>query len=193
MAHGAAGYALVIYLVIALGLVAVLGLGVWLTAGGARPTRPPAPAAPPAAPDAVRSVLEALLAPALDRDAVPLRWVDPRPAMRCGPNSEVRVNHQALLAGARVPDTPFELEWQMDGCRPFGEHGPRFDGRVRLTVFKEDRGFSAMVQPSASGLRVTSAESAIACVQPGAAWLPKTVKLDGPVAPALAGALLPCR
>jgi hypothetical protein len=186
------GYALVVYLVIALGLVALLGLGVWLTASLVRPPRPPVPAALPAAPDAVRSILDALLVPALDRDAVPLRWVDPRPALRCGPNTEVRVNRQVLLAGALVPDTPFELDWQADGCRPFGERGPRFDGRVRLTVFREDWGFSAMIQPSASGLRVTSAQSSITCVRPGAAWLPRSARLDEP-APARAGASLSCQ
>lgn len=192
-ARGAPDYRLAACLVTAVGLVAVFGLGMTLTAGGARPTRPPVAAASPAAPEAVRSILDALLVPALDRDAVPLRWVDPRPALHCGPNTEVRVNRQALPPGALVPETPFELEWLMDGCRPFGAHGPRFDGRVKLTVFGEDWGFSAMVQPSASGLRVSSADSAITCVEPGAAWLSKTVKLDEPGAPADAGASLSCR
>ena len=82
----------------------------------------------------------------------------------------MRVNREPLLAGALVPDTPFELEWQADGCRPFGAHGSRFDGRVKLTVFREDWGFSAMVEPS--GLRVALSENKTILIQPGAASMP---------------------
>jgi hypothetical protein len=147
-----------------------------LTAGGARPSQPPLAVAPPAALDPSRFILNALLAPALDGDAVPLRWVDPRPASRCGPDTSVRVNREPLLAGALVPDRPFELEWQSDGCRPFGLLGPRFDGRVKLTVFREDWGFSAMVEPS--GLRVASAEAETVLFRPGAASMPQSGSTD---------------
>jgi hypothetical protein len=160
----------------ALGLAAALGLIMMLTAGTASPGEPPIAAPPPAAWDPSRFMLNALLVPALDGDAVPLRWVDPRPASLCGPDTAVRVNGEPLRAGALVPDAPFELEWQADGCRPFGAHGPRFVGRVKLTVFREDWGFSAMVEPS--GLRVTSPENATTLIQRGAASLPQSGNAD---------------
>jgi hypothetical protein len=172
----APGYGLAACLVTAIGVVATFGLGMALTTGSARPNRPPGAAAPPAPLDATRFILNALLMPALDGDAVPLRWVDPRPVLHCGPNTAVRVNRGPLVVGDRVPDMPFELEWLADGCRPFGTHGPRFDGRVKLTVFREDWGFSAMVEPLP--LRITSAGNVTTCSEPGAAWVPQTVNLD---------------
>lgn len=80
----------------------VLGLSIMQTAGSAQPSRPPIAAAPRAALDPSRFILNALLVPALDGDAVPLRWVDPRPALRCGPDTTMRVNREPLLAGAFV-------------------------------------------------------------------------------------------
>jgi len=97
--------------------------------------------------DPSRFIVNALLVPAVDVDAVPLRWVDPRPAMGCGPGSSVLVDGRPIRRGELVPDVPFELEWHADGCRPFGAQGPRFDGPAKLTVFREDWGFSAMVEP----------------------------------------------
>ena len=173
-----------------LGFAVAVGLGSVLTAGSSRPTPPAVATAPSAASDAVPFILDALLMRAIDGDAVPLRWVDPRPLLRCGPNTAVLVNRGPLAPGARVPDLPFEVEWLTDGCRPYGAHGPRFDGRVKLTVFREDWGFSAMVEPS--GLRITSAKKAITCIHPGAAWLPRTVNTDETYAPSVAGASLPC-
>jgi hypothetical protein len=168
----------VVCVVTALGLAAALGLSIMATAGGARPSRSPIAAAPRSALVPSRFILNALLVPALDGDPVPLRWVDPRPASRCGPNTTVQVNRAPLLAGALVPDTPFELDWQMDGCRPFGAHGPRFDGRVRLTVFREDWGFSAVVEPS--GLRVASTEDETILIGRGTASLPQCIEADDP-------------
>ena len=178
-ARGTIGHARVVCLVIALGLATVVGLSIMLMAGSAHPSRPPIAAAPPGAFDPSRFILNALLVPALDADAVPLRWVDPRPRLRCGPDTTVRVNHEPLLAGALVPDRPFELEWQADGCRPFGVQGPRFYGRVKLTVFREDWGFSAMVEPS--GLRVISARNEITLIRRGAATLPQRFEADEPL------------
>lgn len=163
----------------ALGLAAALGLSIMRTAGSAQPGQPPIAAAPPAAKnpsDPSRFILNALLVPALDSDALPLRWVDPRGAALCGPDTAVRVNREPLRAGALVPDMPFELEWRTDGCRPFGAHGPRFDGAVKLTVFREDWGFSAMVEPS--DLRVALAENETVLIQPGAASMPQCVEVD---------------
>jgi hypothetical protein len=158
-------------LMITLGFGAVL-VSIVLTAASARPSQPPVAAAPRAALDPSRFILNALLVPALDGDAVPLRWVDPRRASLCGPDTLVRVNREPLRAGALVPDMPFELEWRTDGCRPFGAHGPRFDGGVRLTVFREDWGFSAMVEPA--GLRVALSENETILIRPGAASMPQS-------------------
>lgn len=177
LARGTLGDTLGACFVTALWLGATLWLCIMLTAIGARPDRSPIAATPPRATfDPSRFILNALLVPALDADALPLRWADPRPASHCGPDTTVYVNHEPLLAGALVPDAPFEIEWQTDGCRPFGAHGPRFEGRVRLTVFREDWGFSALVQPS--GLRVTSVENETTLIQGGAASLPQFVEDD---------------
>jgi hypothetical protein len=170
------GYTPIACLVTAL-LAAAAGLGSVLTPGIAQLSRSPLAApAPRVSFDPSRFILNALLVPALDADAVPLRWVDPRPALRCGPDTTVRVNREPLLAGASVPDTPFELEWHTDGCRPFGARGPRFDGWVRLTVFREDWGFSAIVEPSV--LRVASMDAEITVVERGSASTPQLVEAD---------------
>jgi hypothetical protein len=176
--RGAIGNARAVFLVAALGLVAAVWLSITPTPGAVRPSRPPIAAVSPAALDPSRFILNALLVPALDGDAVPLRWVDPRPALRCGPDAMVRVNGAPLVAGALVPDAPFEVEWQADGCRPFGARGPRFEGRVQLTVFREDWGFSAMVKPAR--LRVTFAGNKSMLIQPGAASLPQCVETEEP-------------
>jgi len=126
------------YVIAALGFSAVIAIG----KGGAAD-------ASDIWPDASRLLLKALLLPALEFEAMPpLHWVDPRPALGCGADSEVRVNGAPLVAGARVPDPPFTLEWQSDGCHPFGQGGPRFDGRVQLTVARESSGLSVAVEPS---------------------------------------------
>jgi hypothetical protein len=154
----------------ALGLAAAIGLGAMVSATAARPVQPPVAARARAGFDPSRFILNALLAPALDAEALPLRWVDPRPTMQCRPETWVRVNGRTLRAGELVPDAPFELEWWADGCRPFGAAGPRFDGGVKLTVFREDWGFSAMVEPR--GLRVASADGETE-IQRGAATMPQ--------------------
>jgi hypothetical protein len=165
---------------------ALLGIGITLVAC----SRPPSPsplavAVPPAASQSARFILNALLAPTLDSDALPLRWIDPRPASLCGPATTVRVNRAPLVVGALVPDTPFELDWHSDGCRPFGANGPRFDGSVRLTVFREDWGFSAIVEPVR--LRVASAADVVTLTQRSAATLPQSVDPAEPVEVAVVG------
>jgi hypothetical protein len=99
--------------------------------------------------DPARFLLNAFLVPALEQDAVPLRWFDPRAKLHCGPNTTVRVNGQPLVAGAAVPIQPFEVAWQVHDCRPFGFDGPRFNGGVKLTVYREEWGFSAGIVPAA--------------------------------------------
>ncbi|HKA45743.1 MAG TPA: hypothetical protein VKF40_27385 [Burkholderiales bacterium] len=163
---------------VGLAFAAAVGLAIYLTADPARSSRLPVAAAAPAATDSSRFILNAFLVPALDIDVQPLRWVDPQSASLCGPNTTVRVNGEPLLAGALVPNAPFELEWQADECRPFGAGGPRFDGAVKLTVFREDWGFSAIVEPS--GLRVTSVKNS-ALIQPGAASLHTDAEADNTV------------
>ena len=173
------GYTPVVWLVTALVLASAAALCTVLTPEIAQLSRVPiATPAPPVAFDPSRFILNALLVPALDVDAVPLRWVDPRRAMHCGPDTTVRVNREPLHAGASVPNTPFELEWHTDGCRPFGAHGPRYDGSVRLTVFREDWGFSAIVEPS--GLYVASTDTETTVIVRGTASTPQFVDADDP-------------
>lgn len=127
----------------ALGLAAAIGLGALMSNTFERRSAPLAPAGFDPSP----FMLNAFLVPALDPDAVPLRWVDPRPALQCERQTAVRVNGERLTPGALVPDAPFELEWLAQGCKPFGSAGPRFDGGVTFTVYREDWGFSASVRP----------------------------------------------
>ncbi|MES2958629.1 MAG: hypothetical protein V4792_10595 [Pseudomonadota bacterium] len=165
-------------LVAATAVVAVLAATVMLaTASDSRP--PPTASAAQAALDPARFMLNALIVPALDSDAVPLRWVDPRSASLCGPATTVHLNRKPLVAGSVVPATSFELEWHADGCRPFGVSGPRLDGRVRLTVFREDGALSAIVEPA--GLRIRHAGRDTTWTRRSAGWLPID---DGPGAPA---------
>ena len=177
----------------ALGLAAALGVIFILNAAKARPDRPPVAAARPSGFDPSRFILNALLVPALDSEALPFRWADPRPPLGCGSNAVVRVNRKPLRVGALVPDAPFELDWRTDGCRPFGASGPRFDGRVKLTVFREDWGFSAMVEPH--DLRVAFAEGETTWIQPGSAWMAQCVGAERRTGQMSMGANqpLPCR
>ena len=73
------------------------------------------------------------------------------------------MNHHALAAGQLLPQGAFELDWHADGCHPAGADDARIDGWVKLTVFREDWGFSAIVEPS--GLRVASGGYEHALVQ----------------------------
>jgi hypothetical protein len=162
----------------ALGLAAAIGLGAMISATFARPVKPaPAAAAHPAF-DTSRFILNGLLAPALDPEALPLRWIDPRSAARCGPGTVVRVNGMPLRPGHLVPDAPFALEWWADECYPFGTQGPRLDGGVKLTVFREDWGFSAMVEPH--GMVAVQAGSQVR-IQRGAASMPQCVETERPL------------
>ena len=141
--------------------------------------------------DPSKLMLNALLVPALDRDVQPLRWVDPRPALHCEPDTRVLVNGEPLVPGALVPDTPFEFEWRTDGCRPSGARGSRFDGWVRLTVFREDWGFSAMVEPSVVRVALAQADFGI---QPASALETRCIDSDVPVELSAVGAnpMQPC-
>jgi hypothetical protein len=177
-AQGTAGHPLTIIVATLVGLATAAGLGYAatvdlgkdVTAAIARANQFPIAARPRARTDHTTFLLNALLVPALDTDALPLRWVDPRGPSQCGPHTTVRVNGAPLVAGALVPNQPFELEWQANSCRPFGKAGPRYDGRVKLTVYREDWGFSATVEPVQ--LRVTSVHNVSTLIQPGAISLP---------------------
>src|SRR5262245_44374095 len=162
----------------ALGLAVAIGLGSMVSATIARPAAPaPAPAASSGF-DPARYMLNAFLVPALDDD-MPLRWVDPRPRLRCGPATAVRVNGAPLRTGDLVPDRPFEMDWSADDCHPFGVGGPRIDGAFRMTVFREDWGFSAMVVPN--GLTAASG-GAQTRIRRGAATYPLCPAGEGPAA-----------
>lgn len=159
----------------ALGLAAAIGLGAVIATALQRWNPPPAPPTS-AGFNPSPFMLNAFLVPALDPDALPLRWVDPRPALHCEANTAVLVNGVRLKPGDLVPDVPFDIEWLAQGCRPFGAGGPRFDGGVTLTVFREDWGFSAMVRPF--NLRATQDGKPIS-IQRGAASYPQCVGPDG--------------
>lgn len=126
--------------------------------------------------DPSQFLLNAFLLPALEQDTLPLRWIDPRSSMICGPNTTVAVNGEPLIAGAPVPIMSFDLTWHAHDCRPFGLHGPRFDGGVTLTVFREKWGFSASVLPA--GLHYTRPDGEVVDVMPGALTLPRKPVLD---------------
>jgi len=121
--------------------------------------------------DPSQFLLNAFLLPALEQGALPLRWFDPRPNLHCGPNTMVLVNGAPLTVGTAVPNQPFELMWQAHDCRPFGFDGPRFNGSVTLTVFREDWGFSTMVEPA--GLHFTWGDGQTVQVQPGVVSMPR--------------------
>lgn len=181
------------YLILVLGFAAAAGWGLNLTAGRApQPGAARAPAYATVSEHPARFLLNVLLVPVLDAEAVPLRWVDPRRGMRCGPTTTIAVNGKPLAAGTLVPDLPFELEWHAEGCRPFGRYGPRIEGQVKLTVFREDWGFSAMIEPDQ--LRVVSANNQSVLIEAGAASLPRMA--DGDTSPKTAvrcdGGKLPC-
>jgi len=183
------------HVVVALGFCGAIaaGMGAVRSADSARAVLPPgAAAAADVSPHATRFLLNALLVPALDFEARPLRWVDPRQALGCGPDSAVRVDGAPLVAGALVPDAPFELEWQSDGCHPFGRGGPRFDGHVQLTVVRDNWGFSAAVEPS--DLRVAWGKNGTTWLQPGTVSMPLCIDRTEPDEPIIGpDVLVPCR
>src|SRR5262249_5142513 len=91
----------------------------------------------------------------------------------CAEGTTVTVNDQPLVPGTLVPNQPFDLTWDAHACRPFGPHGPRLEGAVRLMVFREDWGWSAIVEPA--GLRMAMYDRTIpvmrgSCSVPQWAW-----------------------
>lgn len=154
----------------ALGLCAALIAAVYL------PQRPAPDNASATGWDASQYLLNAFLLPALEQDTLPLRWIDPRPSLNCGPNTTVHVNGEPLRPGALVPVMSFDLTWHTHDCRPFGPNGPRFDGGVTLTVTREKWGFYAMVAPM--GLHYTQPDGEVVDVMPGALTLPRKPEFD---------------
>jgi hypothetical protein len=128
--------------------------------------------------DPAQFLLNAFLLPALEQGAVPLRWFEPRPALHCGPNTTVQVNGKPLVAGTAVPVQPFELAWHAQDCRPFGIDGPRFNGGIKLTVYREDWGFSAGIVPE--GLRYTWPDGETQEVRARAGTMPQFPHADDP-------------
>ena len=105
MTRPTARYVCATLLTVTLGLAAAVGLSPVLRPALARTDDPAGAIPPPRSQDASHNLLNALLASALDANAVPLRWVDPRAALQCGPNTAVLVNREPLRNGALVPDT----------------------------------------------------------------------------------------
>jgi hypothetical protein len=90
---------------------AALGLCVALVAAVYQPQRGAPDLAAPAPWDASHYLLNAFLVPALEQDTLPLRWIDPRPGLNCGPNTTVHVNNEPLRVGTMVPVMSFDLTW----------------------------------------------------------------------------------
>jgi hypothetical protein len=57
--------------------------------------------------------------------------------------------------------------------------GPRYDGTARLTVFREDWGFSAIVEPAR--LRIVSDGNTTTLTERSAASLPQAIETGDPV------------
>jgi hypothetical protein len=129
-------------------------------------------------------LLNALLVPALDREALPLRWADPRSVADCGAGTTISVDGHPLVPGALVPVVPFEMAWDAHACRPFGPHGPRFDGAIRMTVFREDWGWSAMLEPA--GMRIAMRDRTVPVTR---AWatMPQWIDPEAAGGPDLSG------
>ena len=73
------------------------------------------------------------------------------------------------MAGAVVPVQPFVFEWQIDGCHTAHGFGLRLNGGVQLTVYREEWGLSAMVDPV--DLRVAMQGFATTSIRRGGAAL----------------------
>jgi hypothetical protein len=162
-----------------LGFAAAADMGKEITATIAQAHQPPIVAGARTGTNYSRFLLNALLVTALDTDALPLRWVDPRGPSQCARHTTVLVNGAPLVAGALVPNQPFELEWRAVACLPFGKAGPRYDGRIKLTVYREDWGFSATVDPR--HFRITSLDNGVTWIRPGAVSLPPYGDADSPM------------
>jgi hypothetical protein len=92
-----------------------------------------------------RYVLNALLVPVLDDEALPLRFGDPSLRMACGTGAGVEVDGQPLRPGAAQTHR-FTLRWRLDRCLPFGLDGPLLDGLAELHVQREGAGLKAHVR-----------------------------------------------
>ena len=131
----------------------------------------------PAAPfEAQRFLLNALLAPALDAEAMPLRFAEPGGAMNCAVGPTVLVDGTPLAAQALVPDTPFDMDVALGGCKPFGAGGPRLDGHVHLHVFREEWGFTATVE--SDDLRITARDGSVSRLTRAAVSMPQEADID---------------
>ncbi len=117
-----------------------------------------------------RFLLNALLAPALDVDHEPPRWLDPRPVMACAAGSVVLIDGAPLEPESLVPAGPFVLAWRAVRCHPFGLAGPRYDGAVRLLVSHSGERWWSTVLPD--DLAVTLASGRVIPIAAGQAFMP---------------------
>ena len=53
-------------------------------------------------------LLNAFFLMALEENGLPLRWIDPRSSLQCGPATTVRGNGEPRIAGRTVPNQPLE-------------------------------------------------------------------------------------
>jgi hypothetical protein len=127
-------------LVLALGFTSIAGVA--LASKHARELAKRAPT------DPHTYVLDTLLAASVDREATPFTWVERRPLLRCGPRTTLRVNGESARPGMPLPTRPFEVEWRADRCMRLDATAGWIDGHVRMMVFREDWGFSAILYPT---------------------------------------------
>lgn len=126
--------------------------------------------------DPRRFVLNALLAPALDPDADPATWADPRPVMACGSASSIRIDGLTLSPGTPVPAGRFIVDWDAHQCRPFGLEGPRVDGSARLIIDRVGDAWTAVVLPA--GMAFTLADGHSLPLMAGRARMPAAGPAD---------------
>jgi len=104
-----------------------------------------------------RFSLNALLVPLLD-DSEPPRWTDVALRHFCGPQTHVEIDGRPLVPGTTIPATAFTVHWTIDRCWPLDYSAVELSGAVKLQVFHEDSGLSAIVD--AQRLRVLGARGA---------------------------------
>ena len=96
--------------------------------------------------DFERLALNLLLLPLVD-DATPPRWQAFGVDWVCAGGGDVRIDGLPIVDGAPLPATSFRLEWTLHRCPPLADADLLVDGTVTLTVFHDDDGVSAVVEP----------------------------------------------
>jgi hypothetical protein len=102
-----------------------------------------------------RHAMNAMVVPLID-DVEPLRWIsEPLAVDECADGfNDVTVDGRPFPAGEPLPAIAFKVRRTLKGCNPWGGPWPVLTGVIELTVFHDDGGLSAVVQPI--GLRIQS-------------------------------------